>query len=284
MKKTIYALFASLPMVVVGCGTGTDGIQSTEGSAMGEGEVMAVALTGSGRSGESEDGSFAEETQADVNAKIMEAVSVKIEEELNMMLEDEEFLAELEEAELEAGAAKDVSVKLGLKGLTVSIRDEAIPFAGGALMLNGDIGLKLALRSRGTIAIEATGDLTADMDKVTREGEIKGIPYSLSLEGRNYMDMEGSIAVEIKSFKIKNMSADFRAGIVNSDVTATGTIADKSVTGSVDMVDVAIRLANADVLKNPGNFSVTCSGAIETSLNDNVVASCEIDDDCLGCK
>ncbi|MBT3180902.1 MAG: hypothetical protein HN337_00165 [Deltaproteobacteria bacterium] len=284
MRKTFMAVMASLPIMVVGCGSGSGDLGEMDTGDYTEGEIMAVALTGGAASDATEEADLAEETQSDMNVKAMEVVSQRIEEELSLYLEDEDFRSALEEAQLEADASKDVSVQFGWKGLKVAIEDEEVPFAGGSMILNGDLGLKLRLRSRNEIALEADGELSSMLQGVERSGEVRGMPYYLSLDGVTQMDVDASFAVTIKRWKIRSMTANFDAAIVGSDVTATGSIADRSVTGSVDMVDVGISLFNDDILAHPKDFDIECSGVIETSVNGEVLAACEISQSCNGCK
>ncbi len=280
MKKLILSLLAGIPLAIAGCGGASDLTGSDETT---DGEIMAVALTGSGTSGAEE---VAAGAQADMNAQIMGAVSKKIAEQLDAEMESEEFRLAFEQAEAEAASdvSKDVSVGISLKGLIVSISDEELAFAGGSMLLNGDLTAKLKLRGRGTLALEIAGELTSELKNIERSGFIKDIPYSLSLEGTNVLGLDGALAVTIKNWKVSALTADFKAGVVESNVIARGSIADKQVVGAVDMSDVAIALTNPDVLKHPEAFTAACSGEISTKVNDNVVAACTMDPSCLACK
>lgn len=280
MKKLILSLLAGIPLAIAGCGGASDLTGSDE---VTDGEIMAVALTGSGASGTEE---VTVEAQADMNAQIMGTVSKKIAEQLDAEMESEEFRLAYEQAEAEAASdlTKDVSVGISLKGLVISISDEELAFAGGSMLLNGDLTAKLKFRGRGTLALEIAGELTSELRNIERSGFIKDIPYSLSLEGTNVLGLDGALAVTIKNWKVSALTADFKAGVVESNVIAMGSIADKQVVGAVDMSDVAIALTNPDVLKHPEAFTAACSGEISTKVNDNVVAACTMDPSCLACK
>lgn len=288
MKKTLFAFVAGIPLMIAGCGGNLGDLGGSEGTSPAENEAMAVALIGSG--GESVVGDVegsegvTGQAQADMNAKILESVALKVEERLNEEMESEEFRNEILNAEDEASVSKDISVGFGLKGLSVYIEDEEVPFAGGTMMLNGEMGLRLRYLGGGELALEADGELLSDLDGVERAGYIREIPYYLSLDGTNYMGMEGSFRIKIKRWRVKSMSADFTASIISSDVTATGSIADKSVVGTVDLVDMSINLSNDNLLTDAKNFDVTCTGSIETSVNDEVLAACTVDPSCKSCK
>ena len=90
--------------------------------------------------------------------------------------------------------------------------------------------------------------------------------------------------LKIKMFRVESLSAKLTAGIVSSDVTATGMIADRSISGSVDMVDVAVVLSNPNILKDADNISVACRGEIFTKFNDDQVAGCTLAPSCLKCE
>lgn len=278
MKKLILSLLAGVPLIITGCGS-AENLTGTE--EQNDGEIMAVALTGAGSTDEA-----MAEAEADINAQMMGKVSQKVEEYLNDEMQTEEFQLAFEQAqsELAASPSKDVSVGISLKGLVVKMTDEVIPFANGSMLLNGDLSVKLKIRAGGKLALETSGELQAELQGVERSGLINGIPYFLSLDGSNILGIDGALTVTIKSWKIASMSADFTAAIEESNVTATGTIDNKSVVGKVDLSDVSIALSNPDVLHAPKNFSAACSGIISTTVNDKLVAGCTMEPSCKACK
>ena len=280
LKKAVLSIVAIAPLAVAGCGTaGTGDLNDQAGASPTDGEVVAVAIAG-GASAEAEEAgqAFAGEAQADMNAAVAQALSTKIEAAVN------EELARMEAEEGDAGIEKEISVGLGERGLSVFVDNEVLPFAGGTMTLNGELGLKLRFSGLSKISLVASGGLTAQLDGVQRAGEVRGIPYELTLEGSNEMAMDGQFSMQIKRWKVAGMTADFSSKIVSSDVTATGTIAGRTATGSVDMVNVAVALTNGDVLHQPGAFAVSCTGTMATRINGNVFASCELDSSCRGCK
>lgn len=270
MKTGIVFIVISLFMVVAACGS------NTSGTAMSEEQATSLIMTGTGAQGD------------DLNSEITKAIAQKVEEELNANLEDPELQAALAEAETEAEEGydiqKDVRVGFGSKGLTVFIEDEEIPFAGGSMLLNGEVGLRLRIKAGWRIDVVASGELTSLLKDVKRVGTVEGLPYSLSLDGSNKMNIDGTFSVVIKSWKIKSMTADIVSKITQSNVIATGTIADKGVTGTVNMMDVGLRIANPDILKDADNFSVKCFGDIETLINGSVISSCALAESCLSCQ
>lgn len=277
LKKAVLSIVAIAPLAVAGCGSaGTGDLNDQAGALPTDGEVVAVAIAG-GASTEAGT-AFAEEAQADMNTAVAQAISAKVEAAVN------EELARMEVEEGEAGLEKDISVGLGERGLSVIVDNEVVPFAGGAMTLSGELGLRLRFNGLSSISLVASGELTAMLDGVQRAGEVRGVPYELTLAGQNEMSMNGQFTMQIKRWKIAGMSADFTSKIVDSDVTATGTIAGRTATGSVEMLNVAMMLTNGDVLHQPGAFAVSCTGTMATSINGNVFASCELDSSCRGCK
>jgi hypothetical protein len=283
MNKWLFAFVAGVPLAIAGCGGNLGEMAEGKGESPMENEALAVAVVG-GASTMEGSGEVTGQAQSDMNAKILESVASKVEELLNAEMENEEFRDEILQAEAQASVSKDVKVSLGFKGLRVDIIDEIIPFAGGTMTLNGDVALKLRYTGGGTIALEADGELLSDLDGVERAGVIRDIPYYLSLQGSNVMGMDGAFKVTISKWKVSNLSADFTISIINSDVTAKGIIDDKSVVGSVNFVDMSIGLTNANLLKNPQDFNVECTGTIETLINEDPVVSCTIDPSCKGCE
>lgn len=284
MKKVLVSMLGAVSMALAGCGgTSLDGgtaSNTTTGNELSDGQIAGVVISGTGTSGE-----VANEAQADLNAEVAKVLASKVEEEINAELQDPAFQAELENATDESGTEKDVRVGLGTRGLSIFIEDEAIPFAGGSMLLNGDVGLKLRIRSGLRIDVVASGELIAELQNVQREGTIRDIPYVLELNGKNKMGIDGTFSVTVKlwSFKVSAMSAEIVSGIKESDVVAVGTIGERTVTGTVDMMDVQLKLSNGNIIKNPGDFKIACSGDIVTMINDNVVASCKLAETCLSC-
>ena len=278
-KKVLLSVIAIAPLAVAGCGTGvTDDLTEGAAGTSGEGEAVAVAIAGGGSelAGEASE-EFASSAQADMNAAVAQVLSTKIEAAVN------EELARME-AEEGVDASKDLRVGLGERGLTLFVDNEIIPFAGGTMALNGELGLKLRFPSFSEIQLVVGGGMMSTLDGVVRAGEVRGIPYELTLAGDSDMRMDGKFTMKIKSWKVSGMSANLTSAIVDSNVTATGMIADREAVGTVDMVNVSVKLANPDVLKNPGAFSAACTGTMATSVNGNVFASCDIDAACRGCK
>ncbi len=281
MNRTVTLLVVTGVLALSGCGGGS--VASDEGGvAMAGNDAVAIAVTGS--SDATDEAQEEEIAQADMNARIMEAVASKVEEELNAELAAAQESGELTEEDIEASPEKAVGVGLSLKGLTVNIVDERIPFAGGRMVLNGQLGVKLKLRGFGQIALETNGNLISKLEGVQRTGTIREIPYSLALNGTSTMEVRGAFVATVQFWKVKSLAAEFRSAIVDSDVVATGTVGTEGATGSVEMADVAIELTNADILHQPKAFTTECSGRIETRLNDNMVAGCTIDASCRACR
>ena len=286
MKKFLCLVSLVLPLALFGCSSSGglgDGSNDSAADTTSEAGITGVAITGVGLTGEVEG-----ESEADMNSAVAKAVAAKVEEELNAQLEsgafDEDMLAAEEAGDESADATKSFRVGLGSRGITVYMDDEKIPFAGGQMLLDGEIGLRLKFKIGGKIEIVASGQLTSELQNVLRDGFIKDIPYSLSLSGANKLDLNGTFGITVKWFKVSAMSMDLRSSIVDSSVVATGTVADRSVEGTVDMVNVGIRLVNTDILHSPKANSLSCSGSISTKINDNVLGLCDISESCLGCK
>ena len=282
MKKIILSTLAVVPFMIAGCGGNID-----DTGAKTENDAVALAVTGGTAGDATESNAVGAEMQQAANAKVAEVVSKKVEEEVNAFLEEAEANGELDamvEEDLAAGAEKDITVGLGGRGLSVFITDEVVPFAGGTMALDGEVGLKLRFNSWSSISLVASGELSSSLDGVESNGDVKGIPYSFSLHGSSDLDMSGAFTAKIKRFRIKSMQANLTMAIVDSDVTATGAVGDRSVSGTVDMVDVALSIMNDDVLSQPEAFSIECRGRVETAVNDDTVAVCELDESCRGCK
>nr|HPQ81772.1 hypothetical protein [bacterium] len=249
-----------------------------EQSAVSPGsDAFAGSFAGGGPMDEAGD-EFAEGAQADMNVAMMNVLSEKVEAAVN------EELARMEVEEGEAGSGKDIRVGLGERGLTLFIEDEALPFASGTMALDGQVGLRLRFNGFSGVSVIASGTLTSSLQGVERTGEVRGIPYELTLEGGSEMKVDGAFTMRIRNWRVDEMGADFSSRIVRSDVVATGTIAGQSAQGSVDMVNVAVRLENDDILRQPKAFAVSCTGTMATRINGNVFASCNIDESCLGCN
>ncbi len=287
MRKGIITAAAVVPLAfAAGCGgslgSTDDTADLTDGTAT-DNEIISVAVVGSGATnpfdGDADAQEFTDQTQADMNAKIMEAVSQKVEAAIN-----DELMAMEEEAAMDPSAAKDISVGLGDRGLSLFIEDEVVPFAGGTMTLNGEVGLRLKFHSWSKLSLIASGELTSQLEGVERSGLIRDIPYSLSLDGSNDMEMEGAFTAQIKRWRIKSLKADLSSSIVDSDVVASGTIGDRAASGAVNMVDVSVRAVNNDVLANGQAFDMSCTGTVETMVNDDVIAACQIDPSCKGCQ
>jgi hypothetical protein len=282
MKKIFLSTLAIVPLMIAGCG-GSVG----ETGANTENDAVAVAVTGGTGEEATESGAVGAEMQQAANAKVVQMVSKKVEEEVNAFLEEAEANGELEamvEEDLAAGTSKDITVGLGGRGLSVFITDEVVPFAGGTMALDGEVGLKLRFNSWSSISLVASGELSSALEGVESNGDVRGIPYSFALQGSSDLDMSGAFTAKFRRFRIKSMKADLSMAIVESDVTATGSVGDKSVSGTVDMVDVALSLINEDVLNHPEAFSIECRGRVETAVNDDTIAVCELDPSCRGCK
>lgn len=278
VKKALLSAIAIVPIAVAGCGTaGTGDLTDDSSAASTGGEAVAVAVAGGGLA-EEVGGEMVEGAQADMNAAMLNVISEKVEAAVN------EELAKMEAEEGSADLSKEISVGLGERGLTLFIEDEIIPFAGGTMAMDGEVGLRLRFNGLSSISIVASGTLTSALDGVERAGEVRGVPYSLTLAGASEMKMDGAFTVKIKRWKVDSMAADFSSRIVGSDVVATGVVDGHSVAGSVDMVNVAVRLTNGDILRQPGAFAVSCTGMMATRINGNVFASCDIDESCRGCK
>lgn len=261
--------------MALGCGsTGGTALQPPD-----EASVTGIVMTGSGLTGDVEN-----EAEADMNAAIAKAVADKVEAEINAGLENGDFDQAIAEADESEGIDKSFRVGFGTRGLTVFMEDEQVPFAGGQMLLEGQIGLRLKFKLGGKIDIVASGELVAELQNVERTGYIREIPYELSLNGANKMELSGTFGLTFKGFKVQSMSLDLNSGITDSDVVASGTVGDKTVVGSVDMVNVGIRMYNADILHTPKANALTCSGSISTKINDDVIGLCEIAEGCLGCK
>jgi hypothetical protein len=144
--------------------------------------------------------------------------------------------------------------------------------------------VKLRLKAAGTIALEMSGELISTLNGVQREGDAEGIPYSLALNGDNKLGIDGAFSVTIKKWKVSAMSAELTAAIKESDVKAIGTVGDRSVVGAVDMMDVSITVAYPDILRAPKNIDIICNGEISVSVNDNVISSCALAEECNACK
>lgn len=281
MKKVIMSLMGTAALIFGGCGGSLDGTNLGDASNNGtttEDQVAGLVITGSGIIGDA-----ADEAQADLNAQVTKAIADQIESEINAQLEDEEFQAELAAAD-DPELAKDVRVGLGIRGITVFIEDESVPFAGGEMLLNAEVGLKLKFRPGFRIDVVASGEMTSELVDVQREGYIEGFPYSLALNGTNKMSLDGMFSITIKNWKVSAMQANLASKIVASNVEAVGEIADKGVRGSVDMMDVGLTITNPDVLKRPGDFTIKCSGDIEARINDRAIALCSLAETCLSCK
>lgn len=276
MKKGLLWVMVAAPLVFGACGANIDdGTGMNAEPASGEdavlgGEASAVAIAGGG--------SLATDN---MNSAITEKLALKLEEQLNDMLAN----GELEIPEDEAEVAKDVRVGFDLfKGFTLIVQDEAVPFAGGEMLLNGQLSVKLRLRGAGTIALEMNGELISTLQDVKREGDVEGIPYSLALNGDNKLGIDGAFSVTIKKWKVSAMSAELTSGIKESDVKAIGTVGDRSVVGAVDMMDVSIQVKYPDILKAPKDIDIICNGEISISVNENVISSCTLAEECNACK
>ncbi len=281
MKKVLMSLVSMTALVIAGCGSGMNGAgfgdESNNGSTTEE-QVAGLVITGSGLIGDG-----ADESQADLNAQLTKAIAEQVESEINAQLEDEEFQAELAAAD-DPELAKDVRVGLGIRGITVFIEDESVPFAGGEMLLNAEVGLKLKFRPGFRIDVVASGEMTSELVDVQRAGYIEGFPYSLALNGTNKMSLDGMFSITIKNWKVSAMQANLSSKIVASNVEAVGEIAEKEVRGSVDMMDVGLAITNPDVLKRPGDFTIKCTGDIETRINDRTIGLCKLAETCLSCQ
>lgn len=283
MKRTLLCLLGVVAFVAAGCGStseGTLGGADNSAGEVSEGQLAGIIMTGSGSSG-----AVVDESQADLNAQISKALSQRVEEELNAQLKDPEIQAELAAAE-DAGTdiSKDVRVGLGSKGITVFIEDEELPFAGGTMILNGEMGLKLRFRPGFKIDVVASGELTSELKDVQRAGETGGLPYVLALNGSNKMSLDGVFSVTIKKWKVSDMSAELISKIVASDVKAEGSIAGRAVAGTVNMMDVGLQISNPKILSDPDNFAIQCSGNIEAKINDKTIGVCKLAPTCLSCE
>lgn len=280
IKKTLLSVLAA-PLVMIGCGSGTDGVTTETGSnEKADGEVVAVALLSSGYDKADDAAEVTSEVEANMNAAIAKNISEKVEGQLNTMLENGEI-----EMEDEDGMTKDINAGFNFKrGFFLDIVDERLPFAGGEMVLNGGVDLTIKYLGGGKLALVASGTLTSGLEGVEKAGVIKDLPYSLTLEGSNQMELNGSFAVTIKRWKVSAMSADITSNVVGSDVTATGTISDRSVTAAVNMMDLSLSIANPNILQNASAFTVKCSGDITFDMGNQTLASCTIAETCLSCE
>lgn len=281
IKRTLLSVLAA-PLVMIGCGGGSDGITTdTSSNENADGEVMAVALlSGSGYEKADDTAQATSEAEANMNAAIVKNISEKVESQLNTMLENGEI-----EMDDETGMTKDINAGFNFKrGFFLDVVDERLPFAGGEMALNGGVDLTIKYLGGGKLALVATGTLTSALEGVEKSGVIKELPYSLVLEGSNQMKLDGSFAVTIKRWKVSNMSADLTSYVVDSDVTATGTISDRSVTAAVNMMDLSLSISNPNILQNASAFTVKCSGDITFDMGNQTLASCKIAETCLFCE
>ena len=276
MKRIILPALLAVSIGSVGCGSGLKGTPTTTGT-QDDGEIATLVMVGGG-----ETTTEAAETEMNMNYRIAEVVAEKVRNELDAQLESGD-LSSLVDQDGALLSEKDIRFGLGNRGLSVFIEDEEVPFAGGTMILNGEVGLKLKIHGFRKLELIASGQLTSELDGVERSGAIKDIPYTLALYGDNTMEMEGSFLIGIKRWKVNEMSASLKSSIVESDVTAVGSIADRIVSGSVDMVDVAVTMSMEDLLNQPKNVKISCEGYIATSMNENELAECEIASSCLAC-
>ncbi len=270
----------SAVLFAAGCGTAGGDLSDidSEGASGTDNDVLVSTLVGGADSDDAE--ATAEEG---MNAAIAKNLSDKVEAELNRMLDDGEL--DVDELDAEFQASKAINAGFNFKkGLFLEIVDEAVPFAGGEMLLNGGVNLTLRYLGGSRLAIVADGELSATLDGVEQVGVIRDLPYRLALSGSNTMDVNGSFSVTIKSFRVKEMGADLTARVVDSNVTATGEIAEKAISAKVDMMDVSIAIANHAIMTAPKAFSIECSGEVTFDLGNKELASCVISPTCRKCE
>lgn len=273
-KKRLLAVIAA-PLIFIGCGSSTGGITggASNNGATNDGEVVATALLGGD----------AETTGDNMNAAIAENLSQKVEEQLNLMLENGDI--NMDQIETEYSASKAINGGFNLKrGFFLDIVDEAIPFAGGQMILNGTVNLSLKYMGGSKLGLVATGDLTSKLQDVQKTGYVAELPYTLALNGTTDLGLTGTFSVTIKWFKVTSMSADIKAAVESSDVIAHGDIDGRAVDATVDLVNLSIGIANADILHAPKAFVVSCTGDMSFKVNDNEIAACKMASACNKCE
>lgn len=278
-----FMTMTAAPLLVVGYREPIKGFTYTRGN---DAEVVAAAFLGGDDTFEHEAIGVAGATgeiEAYMNGKIAETISLKVGEQLNQLLDTRELnVDELESASMQG---KDVNVGFNWnRRFFVELADERIPFANGETILNGGVNLTMKYLGGGKFTLIASGDFNAELDGIEREGSVRDIPYALSLDGSNTLGVYGSFGVTIKRWKVHTMSATLTATVVDSNVVATGEIADRSVTATVDTMDLSLKIGNNDILGHPKAFGVTCSGNISMRLNDDTIASCAIASSYTACK
>lgn len=279
MKKILRLFALILPLIAMGCGSTGNSTNESESQSPEDASITGLVITGAGLTGD-----IGNEAEADMNVALAKAVADKVESEINAGLESGDFDQAMLEADEDSVANKDFRVGLGTRGITVFMVNEKVPFAGGEMLLNGEIGLTLKFKIGSRIDIIASGELTSELQNIERSGYIKDVPYELSLNGSNKMELSGTFGLSFKGFKVKSMSLDLASTITDSDVVATGTVGEQTVVGTVDMVNVGIQMHNADILHTPKANELTCSGNISTEINDHTIGLCEVSENCLGCE
>lgn len=268
MKRIVITNRTIAPLVV----TGTKSTGNL--NEVTDAEILSVALTGTGNDRSVETGvtgaPFVEETGTDMNALIMEAVSTRVEKALDTFLNDVKRNGILLE-DLTDEAKRDIDVGSDLRGFTVFIDNVTIPITGGSLTLNGDLGIKVHYLGHELLSLETTGELTTGLVHVVRKGVVSRIPYALTLDGSNRIDLNGSFVAKIRRWKTRSMNADLSAAIVESDVTAMGSIGDRTIQGSVDSMNVLYTIESEDIVRHPSNLRVVCTGDIEARINGELV-------------
>jgi len=241
-------------------------------------DVVAAALLGGGETFEDEAIGTAGATgqiEASINGRIAEAISLKLEEHLNEMLEAGTLnVDELESAFIQG---KDVNTDFDWpREFFAEVTYEHIPFARGEITLGGGVDVTMKYIGGGRFTLITNGNVSVELEGIEKEGLVRDIPYALSLDGSNTFGVDGSYTVMINRWRVRDMRADLTAKVVDSNITATGNVADRSVTATVGTMNLALKITNYDILRHPRSFGVQCSGDISMNLNDGVPASCAI--------